>query len=127
MRAANRRRRTHERQAADRTRNKPLDEIGLREAQAVIDEELAALAERYRAPVLLCYLEGTTRDEVARQLGWSLATLKRRLTQGRELLRRAGSLSFVVRLQSIGLPPCPATVRLGGKLPAILGAEHGGE
>ena len=87
VRAANQRRRTRERQAADRTRSNPIDDIGLREAQAVIDEELAALTERYRAPVLLCCLEGATRDEAARQLGWSLATLKRRLTRGRELLR----------------------------------------
>src|SRR5262249_7573238 len=34
-----------------------------------------------------CYLESRTRDEAARQLGWSLRTLERRLEQGRKLLR----------------------------------------
>jgi hypothetical protein len=62
-------------------------EISLREARTVIDEELAKLSEKYRAPLVLCYLEGATRDEAAQQLGWSLGTLKRRLEQGRELLR----------------------------------------
>jgi hypothetical protein len=41
----------------------------------------------YRAPVVLCYLEGRTRDEAAQQLGWSLRTLQRRLDRGREILR----------------------------------------
>src|SRR5207244_864919 len=42
--------------------------------------------ERYRAPLVLCCLEGTTRDEAAQQLGWSVATLKGRLERGRALL-----------------------------------------
>jgi RNA polymerase sigma-70 factor (ECF subfamily) len=58
------------------------------EVGPALDEELQRLAEQYRAPLVLCYLEGKTRDEAARQLGWSLRTLMRRLGQGRELLRR---------------------------------------
>src|SRR5262249_51162488 len=65
----------------------PLEEITLREAQARLHEELARLPERLRVPLVLCYLEGRTRDEAARQLGWSLATLKRRLERGRNILR----------------------------------------
>jgi RNA polymerase sigma factor (sigma-70 family) len=63
-----------------------LDEISVREAREVIDAELSRLSENYRAPLVLCYLEGATRDEAAKQLGWSLATLKRRLDRGRVLL-----------------------------------------
>jgi hypothetical protein len=36
---------------------------------------------------VLCYLLGNTRDQAARQLGWSLRTLERRLHQGLRLLR----------------------------------------
>jgi RNA polymerase sigma factor (sigma-70 family) len=35
------------------------------EAQTILDEELEQLADRYRAPLLLCYFEGKTRDEAA--------------------------------------------------------------
>jgi RNA polymerase sigma factor (sigma-70 family) len=58
-----------------------------REVQAVLDEELARLPEHYRCPLILCYLEGKTRDEAAGQLGWGLATLRGRLERGRERLR----------------------------------------
>src|SRR5262249_32040502 len=65
----------------------PLTEATGRELGAVLDEDLACLPESCRAPLLLCSLQGLTRDEAARRLGWSLATLKRRLARGRELLR----------------------------------------
>jgi RNA polymerase sigma factor (sigma-70 family) len=52
-----------------------------------LDEELQHLPQRLKAPLVLCYLEGRTRDEAAVQLGWSVSTLRRRLEQGRDLLR----------------------------------------
>jgi WD40 repeat protein len=58
-----------------------------RELREVLDAELLRLPERLRAPVLLCCLEGLARDEAARQLGWTFATLCRRLQRGRDLLR----------------------------------------
>ncbi|MBP3960097.1 RNA polymerase sigma factor [Gemmata sp. G18] len=57
------------------------------DARRVIDEVLAALPESLRAPLVLCYLEGLTRDEAAVRLGWPLATLRGRLERGREKLR----------------------------------------
>jgi RNA polymerase sigma factor (sigma-70 family) len=86
-RAATARRTAQERKAPLKASADPLAEISLREAQTVLDEELARLPEKFRAPLILCCLEGATRDEAARQLGWSLASLKRRLEQGRERLR----------------------------------------
>jgi len=53
----------------------------------VLDEELAQLPETYRAPLVACFLEERTQDEAAKQLGWSLSTLRRRLERGKELLR----------------------------------------
>src|SRR5579884_151529 len=58
-----------------------------REVSQALDEELQRLPQRLRSPLLLCYLSGLTRDEAARQLGWSLGTLKRRLEEGRNALR----------------------------------------
>src|ERR1043165_4704044 len=57
------------------------------EVSQALDEELQRLPQRLRSPLLLCYLSGLTRDEAARQLGWSLGTLKRRLEEGRAALR----------------------------------------
>jgi RNA polymerase sigma factor (sigma-70 family) len=64
-----------------------LPDLAWREVRAVLDEELGRLPERFRAPLLLCYLEGKTRDEAAQELGWSLGTLRGRLERGRDLLR----------------------------------------
>jgi outer membrane protein assembly factor BamB len=61
-------------------------EVTRREEQALIDEELARMPQRYRATLVLSYLEGKTRDEAARELGWSVGKLRRRLERGRELL-----------------------------------------
>ena len=52
-----------------------------------VDEELAKLPEENRAALIACFLREQTQDEAARELGWSLSTLRRRLERGKELLR----------------------------------------
>ncbi|MBI3408148.1 MAG: sigma-70 family RNA polymerase sigma factor [Planctomycetes bacterium] len=66
----------------------PLAALSVREAQEIVDAELARLPERYRGPLVLCCLEGATRDEAARQLGLTPSTLKKRLERGRALLHK---------------------------------------
>jgi RNA polymerase sigma factor (sigma-70 family) len=56
------------------------------EAEAILDQELTALPDRYRLPIILCDLEGRLRSEVARSLRCSEGTLSSRLTRGRRLL-----------------------------------------
>jgi RNA polymerase sigma factor (sigma-70 family) len=65
----------------------PLTEVSGRELMTIIDDELARLPERYRLPLVLCALEGLSRDEAAVRLGWTLGTIRGRLERGRELLR----------------------------------------
>jgi RNA polymerase sigma factor (sigma-70 family) len=81
-----RRRLREQKAAAENCQEKPAD-INWSDLRRVLDEELARLPARYRAPLLLCYLEGKTRDEAAQELGWSAGSVKGRLERGRELLR----------------------------------------
>src|SRR5262245_46216702 len=66
----------------------PLLDMTLRELQLALHDELQQLPEKYRTPLVLCYLEGQTQDVAARQLGLCKGALRGRLNRGRERLRR---------------------------------------
>src|SRR5262249_32548347 len=73
----------------DVAQSEAADDLTWREVQRMLDEELQRLPDRFRRPLVLCYLEGKTRDEAAGELGWSLTTLRGRLDTAREqLLKR---------------------------------------
>jgi RNA polymerase sigma factor (sigma-70 family) len=86
-------------------RQEPLGEVPADSAAAprgdlkdVIDEEVSRLPARYRAPLVLCYLEGKTTEQAARQLGCPRGTVLSRLARARaqlrpRLLRRGLALS----------------------------------
>jgi RNA polymerase sigma factor (sigma-70 family) len=79
----------------------PDEQAAWADVRRALDEELNRLPNSLRAPLVLCYLDGATRDEAARRLGWSVGTLDRRLAAGRARLR--------IRLARRGL----GTVALG--------------
>src|SRR5262245_7356088 len=81
------RRRTHESRAAALARTAVTDEPERRELGPVLDDELARLPEGCRLPLVLCYLEGKTHAEAARELGCPPGSMSKRLARGRELLR----------------------------------------
>src|SRR5262249_12575449 len=53
----------------------------------VLDEEVGRLPRCYRDTFILCYLQGKTNEEAARELGCPLGTVVSRLARARQRLR----------------------------------------
>ncbi len=66
----------------------PSVELESRDLRGLIEDELRQMPEKYRAPVVLCDLEGKTHQEAARALGWPAGSMSRRLERARVLLRQ---------------------------------------
>jgi RNA polymerase sigma factor (sigma-70 family) len=77
-----------EQRKEDMPANDPLLDMTCRELQRTVQEELARLPDKYRVPLVLCYLEGKRQEEAARELGCSPGALRGRLNRGRERLRQ---------------------------------------
>jgi RNA polymerase sigma factor (sigma-70 family) len=101
----------------------------------ILDEELAALPDEFRAPLVACFLQERTLDEAARYLGWSVSTLRRRLDRAKDVLRSrltsrgatlAGGLfaGFLAQSANATLPP-PMLEHQPSPLARSLAAEFG--
>src|SRR5262249_31741852 len=62
-------------------------ENGEAELLALVQAGLARLPEKYRAPLVLCYVEGKTNADAARELGCPVGSMSKLLARGKELLR----------------------------------------
>lgn len=80
------------------------------EIAAVVHEEIARLAERYRSAVVACDLEGLSCADAADRLGWPVGTVKSRLSRGRSQLReRLTRRGLVAPAMLAQLPPSVPT------------------
>jgi RNA polymerase sigma factor (sigma-70 family) len=108
-------RRARERRAADDRPKQMSPDDAWRELRTILDDELDRLPEKYRAPLVLCYLEGKTNEQAAQQLGWTKGTVSGRLARARDLLRarltrRGLTLSAGMMVGLFGAGTAPAAV-----------------
>jgi RNA polymerase sigma-70 factor (ECF subfamily) len=90
------RRHAHERETSEMAAFASTEEVSWNELRPVLDEELNQLPAKYRAPLILCCLEGKSHQQAARELGWPSGSMSRRMNRARELLRRRLSRRGVV-------------------------------
>jgi RNA polymerase sigma factor (sigma-70 family) len=86
--AAAARRRLRERQVTPMSEVDSSAQNVWRDLRPILDEELTHLPNKYRVPIVLCDLEGKSRQEAARLLGWLPGTLSGRLARARAMLAK---------------------------------------
>jgi len=84
------------------------------ELRGVLDDEVNRLPAHYRQAFVLCYLEGLTNTEAARELGCAKGTIDSRLAWARNRLRK--------RLTQRGIGLSTVLAALGTQTPSALGA-----
>jgi RNA polymerase sigma factor (sigma-70 family) len=118
-RAKNATRRHREKGAANMPATRGLRDVACLELRAALDEEVGSLPEKYRAPVVLCYLEGKTQAQAARELGCPKTSLSSRLSHACTLLRRRLSRRGIA-LPAGALATAFAGMATAAPLPALL-------
>src|SRR5580698_6298125 len=111
-----------------------VDRMTGRELLSALDRALERLPPGYREPIVLCYLEGLSRDEAASRLGIPLATLHTRIDRARKRLHKvltksgctlgAGLLALTVTSPAGASPPSlvqSILANASGNVPAAVG------
>jgi RNA polymerase sigma factor (sigma-70 family) len=92
-----------------------------------LSDELVRLPDRYRDPVVLCFLQDRTQAEAAAELGQSERTLRRRLEKAKDylrlrLVRRGVTPAVLVPLTPVVISPS-ATARTAAAAVQFLAGE----
>jgi RNA polymerase sigma factor (sigma-70 family) len=65
----------------------PAPDLDEEEVRQALREELQHLPEKYRAPLMLCYFDGRTHADAAREIGLPRGSMAKRIGEGLEHLR----------------------------------------
>lgn len=111
-------------------RSDPLERLTARELLRVLDEEVARLPAQQRSAVVLCCLEGHTREEAANMLGCRVGSLKGHLERGRQRLqarlrRRGIALWAALALLSVSRGETAPALLLQSTIRAVLHGSIG--
>jgi RNA polymerase sigma factor (sigma-70 family) len=133
-RAMRAKRQTRERQAMTMPDVPAAERDGASDLEALLDQELSRLPDKYRVAIVLCDLEGKTRKAVAGHLGLPEGTLAGRLMRGRALLARrlarrgvalsAGALATALTQQASATMPA-ALLQSAIRSVTLVAAGHG--
>jgi RNA polymerase sigma factor (sigma-70 family) len=120
----------------------PLDQIASAQDCLVLDEELNALPEKYRAVLVMTYFAGLGSQQIADQLNVSKGTIDGRIRQARNILRvRLARRGVAISAMAVAVGLCSgpsaaaapavleATIQLGaqtlnGSLPGTTDLSH---
>ena len=124
-RAARSRRRATEAQVSPMTPEPATRPAEPDDLAAVLDEELAAVPEIYRTPLVLCELQGASRADAARELGLPEGTLSSRLARGRRILRDRLARRGVAPAVALATVPAELTAATARHAAAVLSLATG--
>lgn len=104
----------------------PLTQLTAREVLVILDEEIARLPATQRAAVLLCCVEGHSREETAMILGCTPGSLKGHLERGRRRLqsrlqRRGIALAAALALVAVSRGEAASALMVQSTVKAALG------